>query len=394
MRSLNFLVFISFLNFGCAQHYDSNYVPPENTLDGIPTGTLQDVQMDANKVMKGVTRIEQGKFREVHSMLIYKDEKLVVEEYFKGHKYRWDASRHHDSLVEWNRDLQHKVHSVTKSITSLCIGIAIDRGFIESVHQSIFDYLPNYQHLRTPQKESITIEHLLTMTSGLQWAEWNAPLSSMENDQIAIWFYKDGPINFALGRPLVAVPGTRFNYSGGDMQILGEILKNATNMNLAEFSGKYLFEPLAIETFRWWLIFPSGEIHAAGGLEMRPKDMVKIGAMMLNRGNWKGKQVISEDWVNKCIVPWGANQEIKIPGEDLGRMGYSYTWWTKEINFNGKTIHWFSANGWGGQRIIILPELDMVIAFTGGCYTHKVKEFEIFERYILPAIQPKEASQF
>ncbi len=392
MKTIAIILLLTMFHFGCSQNPDTliTNATPENTGDGLKTGSLPEAGLDLHSIQKAVIRIENGKFGEIHSMLIYKDSLLVFEDYFQGHRYRWDAPGHHDSLVQWNRGMQHCSHSVTKSIVSLCIGIAIDKGFIESVHQSIFDYLPNYQHLRTPEKESITIEHLLTMTSGLQWAEWSAPLSSIANDQVAIWFHETGPINFALGRPLVAAPGNRFNYSGGDMQILAEILYQATGMNLDAFSGRYLFEPLGIDSYEWWLVFRSGEIHAAGGLMMTPRDMIKIGAMMLNNGKWNGLQIIPTAWVEKSMFPREPNAGIKVPGEDLGRMGYGYTWWTKEINFRGNAIHWFSANGWGGQKIIVLPELKMVIVFTGGRYTHKVKEYTIVERYILPAVLTRE----
>ena len=179
-------------------------------------------------------------------MLIYKNDKLVFEEYFKGHTYQQDAPGHYGDYISWNRNKPHCIHSDSKSITSLCIGIAIDKGFIKNVQQSIFDYLPEFNQYKSAGKEDIAIEHLLTMTSGLQWEEWKISLSSKENDQIAIWFYEDGPVHYVLRKPLVATPGTRFNYSGGDIQLLAEILNNATGMDLDEFSDKYLFEPLNI----------------------------------------------------------------------------------------------------------------------------------------------------
>jgi CubicO group peptidase (beta-lactamase class C family) len=319
-------------------------------------------------------------------MLIYKNDKLVFEEYFQGHTYQWDAPGHYGKHVTWNREMPHCIHSDSKSFTSLCIGIAIDKGFIKNVRQSIFDYLPAYRQYKKDGKENITIEHLLTMTSGLQWEEWKISLASKQNDQIAIWFYEDGPVHYVLRKPLVAAPGTRFNYSGGDIQLLAEILKNATGMNLDAFSARYIFNPMKISSYDWWLIFPSGEIQAAGGLKLTPRDMVKIGAMMLNKGEWNGNQIVSENWVDKCITPYAGNTNIKIPGEDLGKVGYAYTWWTKSFEYRGKPIRWYSALGWGGQKISILPESDMVIVFTGANYTSKVHHFKIMKRFILPAV--------
>ncbi|MCB0667941.1 MAG: serine hydrolase [Saprospiraceae bacterium] len=383
------LSLILFLNLTCEKDFSDQYpyVQPVAIDDGLDVDSLKTVGIDENMLRKAVGRIENGKYGEVHSMLIYKDNKLVFEEYFKGHTYQWDSPGHYANFVTWNREMQHCIHSDTKSITSLCIGIAIDKGFIGSVEQSIFDFLPDFTQYKKDGKEDITIEHLLTMTSGLQWEEWKISLSSMENDQIAIWFYEDGPINYVLRKQLVATPGTHFNYSGGDIQLLAEILKNATGMNLNEFSSKYLFEPMDIKSYEWWLIFPSGEIQAASGLKLTPRAMVKVGAMMLNGGNWNGNQIIAENWVDKCMYPYSGNDGIKVPGEDLGKVGYAYTWWTKSFDYDRKSLHWYSALGWGGQKISVLPELNMVIVFTGANYRSKVHNFEIIERFILPALR-------
>lgn len=384
-----FIILLSVLiNSGCAEDFSSRfpYIPPTDMKDGLEVGNLKDIGINEDLLRKAVGRIENGKYGEIHSMLIYKNDKLVFEDYYEGHKYQWDAPGHYGEYVKWDRDMEHCIQSDTKSITSLCIGIAIDKGFIKDVHQSIFDYLPDYQYLKTNNKEYITIENLLTMTSGLKWDEWGVSLSSIKNDQIGIWFWKDGPMNYVLSRDFVAAPGKRFNYSGGDIQILVEILKNATGMKLDEFSEKYLFEPLGITSFDWWLVFPTGEIQGAGGLKLTPRDMVKIGAMMLNKGRWDGKRIISEDWLSKCTKPYSGNVNIKVPGEDLGKVGYAYTWWTKDFTYKMDKISMYFALGWGGQKIMVLPDLDMVVVFTGANYTSNVHDFKIIERFILPAI--------
>lgn len=362
------------------------YDIPVQANDGLRVASLQETGFDMPRIMKASHRIRDGKYGEIHSMLIYKDGRLVFEEYYEGHQYQWDAPNHYGEWVSWDRDMLHCIHSDTKSITSLCIGIAIDLGYIENVNQSIFDYLPGYQQFKTGGKEGITIEHLLTMTSGLEWEEWKISLSSVENDQIGIWFYEDGPINYVLEKPLVAEPGKRFNYSGGDIQILVEILKNATGMTLDEFSGTYLFDPMGVDTYDWWLIFPTGEIQGAGGLKLTPRDMIKMGAMMLNKGVSNENRIISEEWIDKCTVPFPGNNGIKVPGEDLGKVGYSYTWWTKQFSYSGQQINSYLALGWGGQKIVILPELDMVVVFTGANYTSGVHEYKILKKFILQAM--------
>jgi hypothetical protein len=247
------ILILSLLHVGC--NFDTSgqytYHLPEKLNDGLDVGTLNEVNIDHKYIEAAVNNILADKFNEVHSILIFRNNELVVEEYFWGHKWQWDAPYHHGENVTWNRTMSHNIMSVTKSVTSACIGIAIDRGFIESVHQTIFDYLPEHKHLIANGKDKITIEHLLTMTSGLEWREWSAPYSSAENPTIGIWFQDKDPITFILEMPLIDEPGTDFNYSTGNMIILGEIIRNATNMTIDEFSSNYLFEPLGIDSSHW-----------------------------------------------------------------------------------------------------------------------------------------------
>ena len=335
---------------------------------------------------KLLNEINRGKYDEVHSLLIFTDENLVLEEYFEGHIFQWDAPNAHGELVKWDKFMEHMVMSDTKSITSICIGIAIDEGFIESVHQSIFDFLPEYQHLNTGGKDKITIEHLVTMTSGLKWDEWGASPNSADNDIGALWFFhSQDPITSILERPLTDKPGTSFTYSGGNMILLGEIIKNATKMNLDEFSERYLFQPLGIDSSHWDQ-FENGVIDGAGGLDITPRDMAKIGVTFLNKGVWNEKQIISEQWVNKSATSFPGNDRINVPGTDERNTGYSYSWWTKSFSDSGKEINMYYAGGWGGQLIMVAPELNTVIVLTGGNYEAEVKIFEILEEYILPAI--------
>jgi CubicO group peptidase (beta-lactamase class C family) len=388
-KALLVIFTLTLLLVGCQSEpaIQYTYQQPENINDGLDVGTFSEVGIDPALIEKAVNDINRGKYDEVHSMLIFKDNKLVFEEYFPGHKYQWDGNNYHGDQVDWDTSTLHCIHSDTKSITSACIGIAIDKGFIGSVHQSIFDYLPEHQHLNTDGKDKITIEHLLTMTSGLDWQEWSASYSSKDNPMIGIWFSDKDPITYILERSMKNEPGTSFTYYGGNMILLGEIIRNATGMYIDEFSAKYLFEPLEIDSFDWWNRFDNGVIEAASGLKMTPRDMVKVGVMFLNNGSWKGKQIISQARVEKSATTFPVNRGIDIPGEDGGKLGYAYSWWTKLYSDSGQTINMFLALGWGGQKIIVLPEVNAVVVFTGGNYTSEVKSFSILEKYIIPALR-------
>ena len=388
-NSVPLILALVLLQFSCNSKISNqyNYLQPEYLEDGFNVAALDQVNIDSDLIIKAVDDIQRGEFEEVHSVLIFKDDKLVFEKYFTGHKYQWDGDFHHGDLVTWDQNMLHGVKSVSKSITSTCIGLAIDHGFINSVHQSIFDYLPDHQHLNTGGRDKITIEHLLTMTSGLEWDEWGVPLSSKKNDIVGLWFDCADPIACILERPLIAEPGTSFTYSGGGMIVLGEIIKNATKMNIAEFSKKYLFEPLSIDSAYWDVQFENGVFEAAGSLELTPRDMVKIGVTFLNKGVWNGKRIISEQWVEKSAVSFNGNNNIKIPGEFSGRSGYSYSWWIKPFFASGKIVKMFYAGGWGGQDIMVFSELNAVVVFTGGNYLTKPPPFKIIKKYVIPAME-------
>lgn len=380
-------IILSLMIFGCENCPEKiSYKIPQEINDGFNVGTLTEVGIDTVLISKSLNKINCGSFGEVHSMLIYKDNFLVLEEYFQGHRYKWDEPAYHGELVNWDRNMPHEMMSVTKSFTSACIGIAIDKGFIKNINQSIFDYLPNHQHLKTNNREYITIEHLVTMSSGLAWDEWSVAHGSAANDIDALWFDCKETISCVLERTWWQEPGQLFTYNSGGMAILGEIIKNATNMNINEFSRKYLFEPLEVENARWTK-FPGGVWDGSGAFYIKPRDMMKLGVTYLNKGVWNDQRIIPTSWVEKSSKPYNNNININIPGEDSGNNGYGYTWWTSELYHNGKKIGMYRAGGWGGQEIMVFPELDMVITFTGGNYDKKTRLFRILNKYVLPAIK-------
>lgn len=386
-KSVVAIVTVGLLSAGCDKlttHAQYSYQSPEPMSDGITVGTMDEVNMDVEAVEEAVNEIYRGRFTELHSMLIFRDNKLVFEKYFTGHAWQWETPYHHGDWVEWDETMLHNIHSSTKSITSACIGIAIEQGYIQSVHQSIFDYLPEHQHLKRGGKEHITIEHLLTMTSGLKWREWSAPYSSAENPVIGIWFQDKDPVSYILEKPLAENPGTTFNYSTGNMVLLGQIIFQATNMPIDDFSRKYLFEPLGVDSCGWPVKYENGV--DANTLYLTPRAMGKVGLTYLNGGILNGDRIIAEEWVKKSAQPFGRNHGINIPGEQSGRMGYSYSWWTKEYLESGKTIRMYTASGFGGQHIMILPEVNAVVVFTGGNYLTKRPTFKILKKYIIPAM--------
>ena len=395
-KAIPFLLLVfSLLAAGCNADQVStySYQPPVAMADGLEVGTLARAGMDAGLLAEVVAGIENGRYGEIHSMLIFKDNRLVFEEYFPGHDYQWNDPNFHGEWVNWNWEKEHNIHSVGKSITSACVGIAIDAGFIESVNQSIFDYLPDYQHLKTDGKDQITIEHLLTMTAGLAWDEWGTSYSDEGNDVIALWLDCHDPIACILEKPLVSEPGTEFTYSGGNMVLLGEIIKNATGMDIEAFSALYLFAPLGIEPVEWsWI--NDDVIYAGGDQYLTPREMLKFGVTYLDDGMWDGQQIVPKQWVAHSATPypgisWRNNPLNPIPPDDgtWGRRGYAYTWWTHEFSHAGEKIPSYWATGFGGQKIIIFPDQDAVVVFTSGNYNMASTNAEILNDFIIPAFE-------
>ncbi len=369
----------------CISEY--TYSPPMDRTDGLEVAALWHVNMDTALISEGIKDIKCGRFGEVHSILIYKNNKLVLEEYFDGHKYKWDGPGYHGNIVSWNADSLHTIMSCTKSVTSALAGIAVKKGYIENVHQSIFEYLPNHQHLKTDEKAQITIEHLLTMTSGLEWDEWGAPHGTSANDIDRIYLEcSDDPVACILEEPLVHEPGEHFTYHGGGMIVLGKIVEHASGMDLREYSNSYLFEPLGVDSVRWYQ-FEDGTYATDGSIYVTPRDMLKFGILYLQNGNWEGEQIITSEWVEKSATPYRNNIRINLPIDDAGRNGYSYSWWTNEISTSKGKLKLFQAGGWGGQEIIVFPQENMVVVFTGGNYARKKHIYKMLKSFILPAIE-------
>ena len=393
MKNLGLLITVTlifafiFSETGCnvsSKAEESHYKIPTQLNDGLKTGDANLAGLNTEILEDAMAAIERGKFNEIHSMLIYKGDQLVYENYFEGHTYQWDAPSYFGEEVQWTPTMAHPVMSCTKSVTSACVGIAVKMGFIDSVQQCIFDYLPEYQNLKTNNREYITIEHLLTMTCGLAWDEWSASHGENSSNDMDRVYFADDQINFVLERPWWAPPGEFFIYNGGGVVVLGEIMRNATGMDMEEFAAKYLFGPLGIESQSWWR-FPNGKLETASSLSLTPRDMVKFGALYLQNGNWNDEQILPEDWITKSSTVYRNNYGIKLPIEDSGINGYGYTWWISELDYNGRKIKMYRANGWGGQVIGVLPELDMVVVFTSGNWASKSKLFKLVYEYILPA---------
>lgn len=351
------------------------YRQPAQDDDGWETASLAVEGVDQVPLAELMDRLRRNPGHLVEGIVIAIHGKLVFEEYFDGVTH----PTYGEQPIRYTRWTKHCLSSVTKSVTATLLGIAIDRGFITSVDAKALDFFPEMADLDTGQKSAITLKHLVTMSAGLQWDESSYSLRDPRND-LTQWFNFDGDLlRFVLERPMVAEPGTLFTYNGGLTNILGETIRRASGRRLDRFSETYLFAPLGVTDLSWYLIRPDF-VYASGDISLRPRDLAKLGRLFLQGGEWNGSRVLSPEWVQDSATPAFPMQPWP------GCAGYSYGWWPRSEAYGSGA---FAAEGWGGQALIVMPELDAVVVFTGGSYWRSplLSSHQMMANYILPAIR-------
>jgi CubicO group peptidase (beta-lactamase class C family) len=311
-----------------------------------------------------LTALEQslrsGEIKGVHSVLVMRGSETVAEWYFEGQDEVRGRSL---GVVTFGPETLHDVRSVTKSVVGLLVGIALQEGAIKSLDTPVLDYFPEYADLQTPDLRRITLRHLLTMGSGLHWDEETYGYDDPRNSESGMDAARDR-YRFILSQPIEAAPGSRFKYSGGDVALMGAVLARATQTPLDAYAQAKLFGPLGIAKVEWQRD-AKGTPYAASGLRMRPRDMAKVGRMVLHDGRWEGRPVIPAAWVRTSIQPHARVQpDPKCGGQ------YGYFWWLQGGCALSPPQAWASAIGNGGQRIAVVPALDLVIVVTAGLYNN------------------------
>jgi CubicO group peptidase (beta-lactamase class C family) len=354
------------------------YKVPEQTNDGWQTDHILKVNFNEKKLSDFVNKINNGTFPNIHSVLIIKNGKLVLEEYFPGKEFE-------RGYVNFTRDALHGVMSVTKSITSTLIGIAIDKKMIKDTDEELISFFPEHKDkLKANKTDGIKLSYVLSMTAGFDWDEWTYLYNDPRN---SLWITcereKKNIVGYILNRPLIDQPGSKFTYNSGLSLLLGVIIEKRSSMKIIDFAQQFLFTPLGISKYEWW---DKGKVtRTDAGLSLRPRDMAKFGLLFVNKGKWDGKQIVSSKWIEEATT-----EQIKVfPGMPIG---YGYQWWLNNFNLNNKIINSYVADGYGGQRIYVFPDLEMVVVFTAGNYSMPGMMVinmmnNIVNNYILPAIQ-------
>jgi len=334
-----------------------SYAVPMLKQDGLECSSLKDSGIDSVTISRLVSDILEGKISTIHSLLLAKDNKLVLEEYF--HNYDCNTL--------------HSLESVTKSVTSTLMGMAIDRKLIQGVEEPVWHYLSDFDSTAwVREKYDVRIKHLLTMTAGIDWKSFTP---GKANDDMDIYNSPDW-IAYLLNKKLVDRPGSRFFYNNRLMFLQGYLLEEASGLSVNNYAKTYLFDELEITNFSW-KVYDNGITETGGGLKLLPRDMMKFGLMYLNKGMWHGNQLVSPEWIQAATT-----RQVGAGNQD-----YGYNWWIKNYNTNNSSVRVCYALGHGEQTIMIIPELNVVFVMTAGNYFQTPQRLdEIMTEYILPAL--------
>ena len=288
--------------------------------------------------------------------------------------------------------LQH-TYSVTKSVISALVGIAIADGSIGGVDQPLVELLPGeVRRSGEAQLAAVTVQHALTMTCGLQWGETRARYARRSNPVQQMQQTRDW-VRYIVTRRIVSPPGSRFEYSSGASHLLAAVLENATGMSVAAYAERRLFEPLGISDYAW-TTDPRGTHTGGWGLYLRPRDMASLGTLYLNGGRWNGRAIVPEDWVQESTrehvqarPAYGLRGRVRSLARRLPRrprrdvVGYGYHWWLPD--FGG-----YAALGAGGQSVYVLPDDRVVVAITAGLTRERTAlRHELMTRLVLPELR-------
>lgn len=359
---------------------------PEQIQDGWRTAAPAEVGMNPARLEDLTRSLRRGEHGNVHAVLIEKDGRLVYEEYFSGRDEAWGADL---GVVTFGRSSLHDLRSMTKSVVSTLVGIAIGRGEIPSVDTPLYELLPEYAHLLTGEKRRIQLWHVLNMSAGLRWDERSVPYTDPANDEIRLT-RSDDPILLVLGRERVSEPGAEFNYSGGLTQLLAAILERATDRGVEAYAREVLFEPLQIYDAVWRGNL-NGMPAAASGLRMQPRDAAKIGSVFLNGGRWNGRQIVPSAWVAEAPKRRvGAPTSAPIP-DFAHEVGYGYQWWSTRYATSRGEVDVHTMVGNGQQRVIVVPELSLAVTMFAGHYNDQSRAWmpdRLLVEYVIDSLIP------
>jgi CubicO group peptidase (beta-lactamase class C family) len=304
-----------------------------------------------------------GKVSGLHALLVSQAGKLVFEYYGRGADEAWARPL---GAVVFAPDVLHDLRSVSKSVVALLYGIALAAGKAPPPEAKLYDQFPEYADLaKQAGRDRLTIQHVLSMTLGLEWDELTIAYGDPRNSENAMEAAPDR-FRFILERPVVGEPGVKWVYCGGATALLGRIIAKGSGEELLLYARRVLFDPLQFGPAEWTK-GNDGEPHAASGLRLKPRDMLKIGQLVLAGGTCNGRQIVPAEWVKRATTP--------VIAIDRG-FSYGYQWYVGEVAAGTppRSHAWTGGIGWGGQRLFVFPALDLVAAMNCGNYHKPLSE--------------------
>jgi CubicO group peptidase (beta-lactamase class C family) len=349
------------------------YHEPVPDSDGWATGSLTDAGLDPKPLSALIAKIVQAdpinNSINIQSLLIARHGKLVLEEYFYG----------------FDQDRPHDMRSASKTFAPLLLGIARDQGVQIGPETPVYSQFDRYGDPANPdlRKSKMTARDLMTMTSGLACDD-NDDASPGNEDSMQQQKEEPDWYKYTLDLPLVRAPGgEKAVYCSAGINLLGGMVRHATNRWLPQFFHEYVAAPLQMKTY-YWNLMPDGEGYAGGGVYMRPRDQLKLGQLYLAGGIWNGRRVVSKDWVEKSTSRQSSFEPIFGIDHD-----YGYGWHIYHLKSGDRRYLAYAAGGNGGQIVMVIPELDLVVGFTGGSYGEFAKWYkwqtELVPQFIIPA---------
>jgi len=339
-----------------ARHHSSGRRAALRTLPGLLLGSLVGtLPARANAALEAATIERAAEEADLHSVLVWQAGRMLFEHYRRAKDKA--VGNWFEREVVFGPDVLHDLRSISKSVVALLVGQAVARGEID-IATPVLDFYPALADLRRDGREAITLSHLLDMASGLSWSETASSYGTTSNDETRLWWDRS-PARYVLDRPLVAAPGTLWNYNGGHTVLLAEILVQRSGRGLLDLARTDLFEPLGIAKWEW-RTGQHGQPLAYAGLRLTPPDLLRLGRLMLAGGVWQGRQVVPAAWVAATLQP-----AMTIGN---GPLRYGRHWWAGQVQHRDRSLRWIAGFGNGGQRLQIVPELDLVVAFTAGAY--------------------------
>ena len=363
MKNLIWAITVLILLVSCNEQKSRNLERKSGLIENeVPSATYKQLGIDSLLFNIMTSKIENQEYPNIHSVLIAKNGELFYEHYFKGQDQIFGRDI---GIVQYSDSTLHDIRSVTKSIISACVGVAIEKGYLKGVDQKISEFFPEMDTIFKGEKSNWTIQNFLTMTTGLDWNE-DVPYNNPENDEVLMTYSQD-PIKYVFSQSLAVLPGEKFNYSGGATQVLAEIIVRSSKTPLDQFVQEHLFNPLGIKKFEWtkYSVWKGAdEFAAAGGLRLTSRDLMKIGLLYRNKGKWNNLQVLPEEWINESF-----KKRIEFPSTVAdGNDAYGYQFWMWPDFILNNEFKMIAAIGNGGQNIYWDLKNDIIVVTTAGNY--------------------------